>query len=236
MSDGRRGPSRRRILGTAGLALAGAITGTTMTSGAQETDTGTDTPDGNGSGQGEGRQRVLKIISDWTEKQRTETKRTMDKYGVPDGITERQLIWYDAGPWQQIDIFADTTKHNFPKPHPDFYQTTIDYQVPSDKADELMTFDGSVYFKRTEGTLSARCHTEWTNFLSINLAHDIITGEKSVKEARRAYGKKVIQYANGETPPYTESLQFEPPEGRQVDHGVSIIQNGEVNLQDDYPC
>lgn len=233
MSDERRTSSRREILGMSGLALASTVAGTTIASADEGTKTETGTAQGDGSGQDGDREEVLEMISDWEEKQRTEAKNTMDKYGVPEGITERRLLWYDAGPWLRIEMFRDATRHNFPIPHPDFFEQFIDYQVPPDKAEQLMEFDGSVFFERTEGVLSARCHTEWANFLALNLAHDIVTEEKTVKQARRAYGEKVLAFQNGESPPYTQGFQFELPEGPQRDRGVRIIHNGEVQLRED---
>lgn len=235
MSDERRSSSRRKILGVSGLALAGAVTGTSVASTGEETGTETGTAEGNGGNQDEDREEVLEIISgsEWSEKQRTETKKTMDKYGVPEGTTERRLIWYDADPWRRIEIFRETWPHDFPASHPDFFEQFIDYQVPAEKADELTEFDGSVMFERTTGLLSGRCHTEWANTLSINLAHDVIIGQKTVEEARRAYGEMVIRKMNGESPAYTQGFQFELPGGNQRDPGVTIIENGEVDLQGD---
>lgn len=226
MSDKRFSSSRRKILGATGLALAGAATGTSVTSASKGSEHGTDS-DGDAT-----KQEVMEIISDWEQKQQTETEKTMEKYGVPEGITERRLIWYDVDPWKRIEIFKEATLHNFPTPHPDFFEQVIDYHVPPDKADELTEYDGSVMFERTTGELSARCHTEWANFLAINLADAVITDEMSVKEARRAYAQDVIAKMNGETPPRTQGFQFELPEGSQADRDEAIIQDGEIVLDE----
>ena len=220
MSKDNNGLSRRTILGTTGLTLAGVITGPGMASADQH-----DENSGSGDGDEDKREEVLEIISgsEWKEKQRTETKNTMDEYGVPDGVTERRLLWYDVDPWKRIEIFRDDVMHDFPAPHPDFFEQFIDYQVPPEKADELMEYDGSIMFERTTGVMSARCHTEWANFLAINLAHDIITDQKSVEEARQAYGEIVQRKMDGESPSYTQDFQFELPEGDQRDPDVTTI-------------
>lgn len=64
--------------------------------------------------------------------------------------------------------------------------------------------------------------------MAIDLAHALLTDEMSVDEARRAYAEDTIAKMNGETPPRTESFQFELPEGPQVDRDEATIQNGEV--------
>ena len=53
-----------------------------------------------------------------------------------------------------------------------------------DKFTPLAEFDGSVVVERTAGEVSARCHDEQANFLVLNLMHEIVTGTKSVQEAR----------------------------------------------------
>ena len=212
--------------------MASAVSGTTVVSANNHDEDGGSNGDENNEGSDGKRDEVMEIISDWEEKQRKETKKTMDKYGVPEGVTERRLIWYDADPWKRIEIFKNATQHNFPTPHPDFFEQFIDYQVPTDKVDELTEYDGSVMFERTTGELSARCHTEWANFVAINLAHALLTDEMSVDEARRAYAQDVIAKMNGETPPRTEAFQFELPDGPQADHGEAIIQDGEIVMDE----
>ena len=97
-----------------------------------------------------------------------------------------------------------------PKPHMDFMEHTIVYQVPANKADALSEYDGSCTFDRTRGTLSARCDLEGHNILTLNLAHDIVTGKKSASAARKAFGEIVGEDMLGKHPPYVEALQFKP--------------------------
>jgi hypothetical protein len=130
------------------------------------------------------------------------------KYGKPDGVTANELIWMNKGVWKKICITKMESKHSFPIEHTDMMQTTILYKVPEDKMDELGKFDGSVTFDRTQGTISARCDKEGNNFLALNLADDIITGKKTVEEARMAYGDIVKEKMHGGSPKYMNGLSF----------------------------
>lgn len=215
MSEENSNPSRRTILGTTGLAVVGAITGTTVTTAQEETTTTQEDGESGGDAQ--------EVISDWPDKQRKTAQDMMEKYGTPEGVTERRLIWYGADPWKRIELFRDTVPHNFPKEHPDFLEQFIDFQVPTDKADELLKYDGSVMFERTKGELSARCDREPANFLALNLAHDIINDEKSVEEARQTYADTMKRMMQGESPELTQGFQFELPEGDQRDPDESIM-------------
>jgi hypothetical protein len=80
--------------------------------------------------------------------------------------------------------------------HIDSVESTIDYHVPTQKCSALGEFDGSVV-ERTVGEVSARCHDEQANFLALNLMNDIVTGAKTVEDARRYYAKEFLDYRRG---------------------------------------
>ena len=151
---------------------------------------------------------MMPNLSSWPEASRMAVKEINDKYGKPDGATKDELIWLKRGVWKKICIDKKETKHSFPIEHTDMMQTTISYKVPTEIMDELSKFDGSVTFDRTQGTMSARCDKEGNNFLALNLANDIITGKKSVEEARKAYGDIVKEKMNGANPLYMQKLTF----------------------------
>jgi hypothetical protein len=155
---------------------------------------------------------MMPDVSGWPEASRMAVKEITDKYGKPDGVTKSELLWMNKGVWKKICINKKETKHSFPIEHTDMMQTTISYKVPMDIMDELGRFDGSVTFDRTQGTMSARCDKEGNNFLALNLANDIITGKKSVEEARKAYGDIVKEKMNGGNPLYMQKLTFSTQE------------------------
>ena len=151
------------------------------------------------------------------------------KYGAPDGVTDFRLTWQNKGPWREIILDKQEVPHHFPKPHTDVLLQVIDYRVPPDKFDELAEYDGSIIVERTKGTMGARCDKEEMNFLALNLAHDIITGNKSVKEARDAYAETVKQVMKGEKPEYTMKLAFQPQrQAGDTDVAVLKPQPGEA--------
>ena len=155
---------------------------------------------------------MMPNLNSWPEASRMAVKEINDKYGKPDGVTKDELIWLKRGVWKKICINKKETKHSFPIEHTDMMQTTISYKVPTEIMDELGKFDGSVTFDRTQGTMSARCDKEGNNFLALNLANDIITGKKSVEEARKAYGDIVKEKMNGGNPIYMQKLTFSTQE------------------------
>ena len=148
-------------------------------------------------------------VSGWPEASRMAVDEITGKYGKPDGVTADELIWLNKGVWKKICITKTESKHSFPVEHTDLMTTAIMYDVPEDKMDDLGKFDGSVTFDRTQGCIAARCDKEANNFLALNLAHDIITGKKSVEQARKSYADIVKEKMNGGNPEYMQKLSFE---------------------------
>lgn len=149
-------------------------------------------------------------IEDWPEASKMAAEEMMKKYGEPDVMGEGMMVWMEKGDWHQIAVSKEETEHVFPVKHTDMMKQSVMYDVPNDKVDELVEFDGSVSFERTQGLLSARCDKEMNNILALNLAHDVITGEKSVAEAREAYGQIAKEKMNGGDPDYMKKLNFKP--------------------------
>jgi len=161
--------------------------------------------------------RVEDILSEWPDDPTQVANTVIDEYGAPDEATTTRLIWLENDPWKYSILYRDGVTHEFPAEHTDYLEQAIDYRVSPDRYDELGRFDGGVTVRRTRGELSAECHGEPANFLALNLAHDILTDEKSVEEARQAYTEIFARKEAGGQPDYIQDLQFDLPEGDQRD-------------------
>lgn len=165
----------------------------------------------------------VQVIADWPESARDAARAMITKYGQPEGVTDSRLIWQNKGTWREIIAFREEIPHNFPKPHKDSLEEVINYQVRPGKLDDVGVFDGSVIVERTKGTIAARCDKEPMNFLALNLANDLLSGKKSVREARKFYADTAMATMKGETPAYTQSLQFSVPQSTR-DPDVSVMK------------
>jgi len=150
------------------------------------------------------------MLDEWPERPRLGANEMIAKYGMPQQITSEKVIWNNPGPYKRIMVTREEIPHDFPLPHMDFLEHTISYNVPIDKTGDLIAFDGSSTINRTAGELSARCDLEGHNILTLNLDHDIVTGKKTVEQARKAFGEIVVQDVMGKHPAYVEALQFKP--------------------------
>jgi hypothetical protein len=150
------------------------------------------------------------IIKGWPEESQEAAQLVIDTYGEPQEATESLLTWHQAGPWKRVLASKIYFDHAFPAPHIDSVESVIDYQVPPEQFSALATFDGSVIAERTAGEVSARCHDEQANFLALNLMHDIVTGARTVEEARAYYAKEFLDARRQQPTPYMEKLRFQP--------------------------
>jgi len=146
-------------------------------------------------------------------------QRLIPLYGQPDEATATHLIWKGPAPFVCTVLSAKATPHNFPSPHSAVLEQCVLYPLgnASGKYDDLGAYNGSVTVKRTEGLLCARSDDPGTNLLMLNLAHDIITGRKSYRDARTYHVKAGALYKAGKVPKYTAQLTFAPEPGADPD-------------------
>jgi hypothetical protein len=168
------------------------------------------------------------IIRDWPNESREAATLVIRKYGEPDEATDSQLIWHSRGEWKRIVASKAFFQHDFPAPHQDSVESFIDYRVPLDRFSDLARFDGSIIAERTAGELSARCHDEEANRLALNLAHDIVTGARTVEQARDYYAKEFADFRRRKPTPYMDKLRFMPPGGGTADADVRLLSDEEL--------
>jgi hypothetical protein len=157
------------------------------------------------------------VLDTWESEPKEVAGHMIEKYGLPNEACESRLIWYENGSWKRTIVYRDEMPHNFPKPHTDLLEQFIDYRVPVERFSDLAAFDGSVIPERTKGELSTRCDVEPMNFLAINLAHDVVTGRRSVDEAREYYAEVAGAFMAGRSETSTERLMFDLAKEKTAD-------------------
>src|SRR6185436_5836529 len=153
---------------------------------------------------------VQKHAASWPEKTRRLAAQLITKYGIPAEATERQITWIGNGPWKRSTLYKEEVAHNFASPHKDVVEQTVSYKVPVDKVAALVEFNGSLVVNRTRGELSSSADAEELNFLALNVADDMIRGERDVEQARTYYAQIVRAQMIKEPEAYLQSLKFKP--------------------------
>ncbi len=171
---------------------------------------------------------VERIIAAWPEAQRNVARQMLAKYGPPNETTATKLFWYGNSPWKRTILSSDVVAHNWPAPHSDFLTQVVDYRVPPEMFDAIARFDGSILLDRTRGEVAARCDSEAANVLGVNMVHEIVTGKRSVEDARETSAQNTVAYNMGRPAPYAERLLFDVPHGGTEDLDESMISGAVV--------
>ena len=197
--------------------------GSAMMSSAGQKPTGNEGRDQSGASGQLSEAEVGELTRDWPAAPRNAVSQMLKQYGPPNEGTRYRLIWYYNGPWKRTEVTRDEINHNFPAPHTDYITCWIDYRVPVELADEITRYDGSCLIDRTAGEAGARCDSEAANMITINYMHEIVTGQKTVDEARHAYAEQMSAYMLGRPAPYAERLLFQPPKGGTMDPDEGLM-------------
>jgi hypothetical protein len=166
---------------------------------------------------------LREITRDWGEASKAAADEMVKKYGPPQEATETMLIWRENGPWKRTIVHKQGIEHAFPAPHQDVLEQVVSYKVPLNFFNALATFDGSVIADRTRGELTAHCDREATNILVLNLAHDIVRGDKTAEQARDFAADAMRQMQAGKVPDYAQKLLLGPPQGDLSDPDVPVV-------------
>jgi len=166
---------------------------------------------------------VEQILNTWEKDQREGAFKIIKKYGYPQEAIASRLIWYNNGSWKRTVVLRDAVPHNLPVNHMDFLAQTVDYRTPVELFDEIARFDGSCYPDRTRGEVTVTCDKEEANFLSINLFHEIVTGKRTVNEAKYFLAETEANYLfKNISSPYLEKMLF-PAQRYTIDPGIQFF-------------
>jgi hypothetical protein len=144
-------------------------------------------------GQRMGPEQITQFIQAWPEESKKAAEQIIQKYGQPNEMTQSMLVWHNAGQFKHVKVYKEAYDHDFPMPHKDVVAHVVDYKVPVDKFDDLAQFNGSLEASRTKGELTARCSSEEMNILALNVADQIVRGQRSATNARDFFGRLALQ-------------------------------------------
>ncbi|RHW32758.1 hypothetical protein D1B33_16455 [Lysinibacillus yapensis] len=171
---------------------------------------------------------VKEIINDWPATAKMAAENTMKFYGPPNEATQSYLVWHNNGPWKRTIAFKDGVPHDFPEPHTDVLEQFIDYHVPADKVGLVAQLEGSLVIDRTKGEVSVHCDNEGANTLSMNMMHEVVTGQRTPQEAREFIKKEIVEYMMNRPAPYAEKFQFQLLQGEHWDPDVTVVEDQEL--------
>lgn len=152
---------------------------------------------------------ITGIIKSWPWLSASVAREMSEKYGLPHEATPSMLVWYFNDPWKRTVVWKDGAYHYFPRPHLDVLEQTIEYRVPLGKVHDLALYNSSLSVNGTRAEMVTSCSSEQLNFLTINLAHEIIIGHLSPAQAKIRHREVVAGLKLHWPEPMTEKLTFQ---------------------------
>lgn len=168
-------------------------------------------------------------IQTWPATTRKAAQAMIEKYGQPDGVTDRMLVWNDKDPWLKVVVYRDAINQGAFMTHDSYLENTVNYKVPLDKVADLIRFDSALVIDETRGTLSSSCDTEGCNYLALNLANDIATGKRDVASAKDFFKNTMTKSLSGKSSPEMEKLMFSPSSGSSASPSQSPGSSGSMD-------
>lgn len=150
-----------------------------------------------------------KLIDRWPSRSRTAAQITMARYGMPDEVGEDAMVWRANGPWKRTTVHRRAWLRYVFGAEPDCVENTVAYEVPARSLEDLARFDDRVSADPARAELSSRAGSEAVNYLTLNLADEIVNGKRTVAEAK-AFRARIMRLADsGKSSPYLAGLLFE---------------------------
>jgi hypothetical protein len=163
--------------------------------------------------------RAQGVIAAWPQQALDLAETILQEYGPPDVVLPTQLTWTGKRPWKWIAVYRDPSSSGRPRG----LEQAVDYAVPVRKWRALAAFARGVDYDPVKRELIARTDGEPTNFLAVNLADDIVRGQRNAEGAREFYDKTVYLSFAGKTSPYMTRLRFRPEaDGAAVAGGTGM--------------
>lgn len=164
-------------------------------------------------------QNLEAAIRNYAPEAQTTARLLFQLYGMPDEVTGSRMTWFDKGLFFETTVSAEATPHNFPVPHFDTLSQSVYYPVGNvvGKYDQLASFDGSISLHRTQGVITARHDSPALNLIALNLAHEIITGQRNWQQAREYFAQAAKAVRMGVNVPYAKGLIFRPEKHEDAD-------------------
>lgn len=108
-------------------------------------------------------------------------------YGTPDAISVKRngfALWLTRGLFSEHLLRDEDVKHCVPRPHHDYFYSSVKFYVPADKVCDVLKISGSLFYDGLKKYLTARCGGIGANYATLYLAMMVAEGKLSIKEVK----------------------------------------------------
>lgn len=144
------------------------------------------------------------IIAEWPETSRLMVQAMIEKHGQPNRRGKDSLIWFGLYGGRRTVVHRSTSGAGM-------VEQVVLYRVPARKIPLLELFDKRIRVNPDAAVVSARSESLRTNFLLLNLAHEVASGFKTVGQAQQFRDKELRLADAGKSSRYLDELLLEKP-------------------------
>lgn len=142
------------------------------------------------------------IVADWPERSRLTAQAMIEKHGQPNRRGMNSLTWFGLYRGRRTIVHRSSSGEGM-------VEQVVLYRVPDRKVAVLAFFDKRIKVDPIAAEMSARTESVRTNFLLLNLAHEIASGFRTVGEAQEFRDKEMRLAETGKSSRYRDGLIFE---------------------------
>ena len=109
-------------------------------------------------------------------------------FGLPDAISNKKhgfAFWKTKGLFDEHILRDEDVKHCVPRPHHDYFYSSIKFFVPKDKLLDVLKISGSLNYDGLKKLLTARCGGIGANYATLYLAMMVANGELSISQVKK---------------------------------------------------
>ncbi|MFI5361927.1 MAG: hypothetical protein ACHQ49_08165 [Elusimicrobiota bacterium] len=146
------------------------------------------------------------VVESWPLLPRSAALMLISKYGEPTRFEDDSLIWEGNGPWKKTVVHRAAPRSFLGFRGKNILEQSISYAVPNDQLAALDSFEKNLRYDEKEGELSSTSESEKRNYLTLNLAAEIIAGKRTVDEARDFSMRMINLSEAGKAAPYMDGF------------------------------
>lgn len=145
-------------------------------------------------------------VSNWHhERPKHYYKECVRMFGKPTfvaNVRHGQALWKTRGLFTQHLLIDEDVKHCVPRPHHDYFYSSVRFFVPKDKIAQVLKISGSINYDGLKKELTARCGAIGANYATLYLGMLVASGKLTISEVKK--NDMYPRMINGEILPYNK--------------------------------
>ena len=110
-------------------------------------------------------------------------------FGKPNAESSEKggfAVWYTKGLFSEHILRDEDVRHCVPRPHHDYFYSSILFYIPDDKLCDVLRISGSLNYDGLKKLITARCGGIGANYATLYLAMAVASGKLTIEEVKEA--------------------------------------------------